>query len=268
MERPSKKRRPIWSILGVAVLVAAIALVAAALIDPELAAPAPEPAEPLSATATNVSPLTSPDTSASETSPNSVPIAARVNGYTITQSYLNKTIKLNTVLGRLSGADVFGERDTLERLIRSQLILQGATDIDEPTDEDVEAFMGNLQESWGVTYETLVQELEAVDVEPSFLEETIERLLTVQAAVESLQSEGINVSEWLLEQEEDAEIFIAEDLAQTDEAESPVPTPDELSAVPEVAPDFTLRRAGGGTLTLKNQLEEGPVVLVFFEKCG
>lgn len=45
---------------------------------------------------------------------------------------------------------------------------------------------------------------------------------------------------------------------------TPVPRPE----VPDVAPAFTLNRAGGGTFTLREQLEEGPVVLVFFERCG
>jgi hypothetical protein len=45
---------------------------------------------------------------------------------------------------------------------------------------------------------------------------------------------------------------------------SPLPTP----TVPKTAPDFSLPRAGGGIFTLSNQLTRGPVVLVFFQKCG
>jgi len=48
--------------------------------------------------------------------------------------------------------------------------------------------------------------------------------------------------------------------------ETPPPTPN--LAVPDVAPDFTLERAGGGTLTLAEQLAQGAVVLVFFQRGG
>jgi hypothetical protein len=47
---------------------------------------------------------------------------------------------------------------------------------------------------------------------------------------------------------------------------TPAPTP--ALAIPEVAPDFTLKRTGGGTFTLSEQLAQGPVVLVFFQRGG
>jgi hypothetical protein len=45
------------------------------------------------------------------------------------------------------------------------------------------------------------------------------------------------------------------------------PTPP-VQAIPEIAPDFTLARANGGSFTLSEQLAQGPVALVFFQKCG
>lgn len=285
MKRLLEKRRPIWIILGAGLLVVAGVLVVAAFINPQSAGPGPQQTETLSATATSLAPTapaetSAPETSGLEASPTPGSIAASVNGYTITQSYLSQTVKLNTVLGRLSGASVLDERETLQRLIRSQLIVQGATAFDEPTDEDVEGLIASLLQNWGVSEERLVQELEAVDLERAFLEDTIKRLLTVEAAVGSLESEGNNLGAWLREQEEDAEIMVFADLIEAeeeeasptaeseDEDESPLPTPEAQSQVPDVAPNFTLDRAGGGTLTLNDQLKEGPVVLVFFERCG
>jgi cytochrome oxidase Cu insertion factor (SCO1/SenC/PrrC family) len=47
------------------------------------------------------------------------------------------------------------------------------------------------------------------------------------------------------------------------ESSSPLPT-----EIPKAAPDFTLDQADGSTFTLSEQLAKGPVVLVFFQKCG
>ncbi|MFN2271076.1 MAG: hypothetical protein ACK2US_09585 [Anaerolineae bacterium] len=48
------------------------------------------------------------------------------------------------------------------------------------------------------------------------------------------------------------------------EPASPLPTIEAL----KVAPDFTLEQADDGAFTLSEQLAQGPVVLVFFQRCG
>ncbi len=53
----------------------------------------------------------------------------------------------------------------------------------------------------------------------------------------------------------------------------PSPVPATATSVPtaaalQIAPDFTLQRADGGTFTLTQQLARGPVVLVFFQAGG
>jgi cytochrome oxidase Cu insertion factor (SCO1/SenC/PrrC family) len=48
------------------------------------------------------------------------------------------------------------------------------------------------------------------------------------------------------------------------EPSSPLPTIEAL----KVAPGFTLEQADGDAFTLSEQLAQGPVVLVFFQRCG
>lgn len=281
MERSSSKGRSFslaWVVLGVILLVAIGLLLVAALMNPGSAAPAPTstPTEDPTPTAT----ATPPDTPTAVPSPTSEPVVASVNGHAITRSYLTRTVKLNRVLGELSGAATLGERETLQQLIAWQLVLQEAAEVDEPSDAEVEALIRRLERSWDVTDETVVKELEEEGLDRAFLEDMVKRLLAVQAGMERLEREGYEVSKWLQEAEQDANIMIVEDLVSTEKPEGePTGSPTEESRsstptsqlhpdVPEVAPDFTLNQAGGGSFTLEDQLEEGPVVLVFFERCG
>lgn len=52
--------------------------------------------------------------------------------------------------------------------------------------------------------------------------------------------------------------------APTPEADPPA----EALTVPYIAPNFVLQQSGGGTFTLSKQLDQGPVVLVFFQRGG
>jgi hypothetical protein len=206
---------------------------------------------------------------------------ASINGHTITQAYLQTATALNEVLSQLAGQPSLGGEVTLQRLIKQEVVLQGTSLEDELTQQDVEDYIGRMQEAWDIDEETMLLELGAAGVERTFLEQTIHRLLSVQAAVESVESEGQSISEWLAEQEAEADIRIHQEMAAqllvtpegaeaspTPQVDPPTPSPAFEVEVPDVAPDFTLDRAGGGSFTLEDQLEEGPVVLVFFEKCG
>jgi hypothetical protein len=258
-------------ILGLALLAAAGMLALLTLLEPGSAAPvSTEPP------ATTVSQLPTP-----EPSPTSPPIAASVNGHTITRSYLERATALNELLSEFAGQESLGRQEALKRLINQEVLLQGTSLENERTDQDVEDYIDRMQNAWDIDEETMMSELAAAGIERDFLEETVYRLLSVQAAVERVESEGHTIAEWLARLEEDADIKIYEDMPEeplvtAEQAEaSPTPRaelPTTASAIqPEaldVAPDFTLNRAGGGSFTLNNQLEEGPVVLVFFEKCG
>jgi hypothetical protein len=220
---------------------------------------------------------------------------AAVNDYTITEEYLERATALNTVLSDFAGQESLGESETLQRLIKQQLVLQGAPPDEAPSEEDVEDYIKRMQEAWSIDEETMVAELEAVSVERDFLEETIHRLLSVQTSVDQLTQEGQDVNAWLSEQEEKADIQIYQDPSELSEAPAeedeedeepdvtntpsvvevtlspdvpPTSTPAPEPEVPTIAPAFTLDRAGGGQVSLESQLEEGPVVLVFFQRCG
>jgi hypothetical protein len=170
------------------------------------------------------------------------PYAATVNGYVISQAYLSKTMDLNSVLGELSGASTLDREETLQRLIRSHLVLQGAPAIEEPTQEQVERSIASLEESWGVSDEEVNQELEAAGVDRAFLEQTINRLLMVEAGVDSLENEGHDISDWLQEEEERADIKLQKGLDSAEVLKpKPAPDPDDYE------PDDAQHQAGGIT---------------------
>jgi len=286
----------VWILLGASLLVIAAVLLLMAFMRPGAAAP-----EPTSAPATAEPTTAAPPTDTSEPSPTPSPVVAAVNEYTITGEYLERATALNQVLSDFAGQESLGESETLQRLIKQQLVLQGAPPKEEPTEDDVEDYIGRMQEAWAIDEETMVAELETVSVDRAFLEETIHRLLSVQTSVDQLSQEGQDVNTWLNEQQEKADIRIYQDPSELSEApleeegeeeeeavveESdaattpsvveatlspdvpPTATPAPQPEVPTVAPDFTLDRAGGGQVSLEGQLEEGPVVLVFFQRCG
>ena len=57
---------------------------------------------------------------------------------------------------------------------------------------------------------------------------------------------------------------------------SPIPSPSPALesqlppgvTIPESAPDFSLPQSGSGTFELADQLAQGPIVLVFFQRVG
>lgn len=287
----------IWIALGASLLVVAALLFVLAFLLPGSAAPEPESPTPTVQPTTAVPPTATP-----LPSPTGSTLVARVNDYTISQDYLKRATALNQVLSDFAGQESLGESETLQRLIKQELVLQGTPAKDSPSEEDVEDYIDRMKEAWGVDEERMVSELAAVSVERAFLEETIHRLLAVQAAVDALDAEGADLNTWLAEQEQDADIEVFQDVSELSTAPSeepassatPVPptptrepsagatpntptptrmrpptaTPAPRPDVPEVAPDFTLNQSGGGSLTLSEQLKEGPVVLVFFQRCG
>jgi hypothetical protein len=275
---PGTSKSRIWIILGASLIVAAGVLLLVAVLQPGSASPEPEPTEETAraTTAVPASPTPSP-----EPSPTAAAVVATVNDYTITQEYVEKATALNEVLSEFAGEDPLGEAETLQRLVSQQLVLQSAPSEVEINSADVENYIDRMQQAWDVDEDTMASELEAHGIERAFLEDTIHRMLVIQATAQVLNQEGTDLNTWLIEQRDAADVTIVDDMSspspspagEEEPTASPVARPTatsepQQSVIPDTAPDFTLNQAGGGTFTLTDQLEEGPVVLVFFERCG
>ena len=199
------------------------------------------------------------------------PPVATVNGQPIGQNFWAEAVLMDQVMSGLAGVPAPSPEETLDRLINEMLVLQAAPQ-ESPTDEEVEAQIETLETSWGVSDEQVVAALTAVGLDREALGRSVARLLTVQRAQAALEAEGTPVEEWLNQQRGQAQIVIyrermAVGLSFLSPLSSPSPLPSPTVSLP-LAPDFTLERVGGGTLTLSEQLSEGPVVLVFFNRCG
>jgi len=272
----------LWVVLGISiVVVAGLGLLLVFL------GRGPGPPATLAATVFPVTP----------TSSDSV-VVASVNGHPIRHSFWMEAVLLDQVMGGLAGQTASTPDETLQRLINEELVLQSVPLEQGPTAEQIEARIASLEQAWGVDDAAVVTALERVGLTRAVFGRAVGRLLMVQASLETLQRQGFDTTSWLEEQRASAEIVISQDVAvlvvpspQSPLATpfiSPIPTPTtELTifsptpvpatetpaptlviVLPKVAPDFTLERAGGGTLTLAEQLAQGPVVLVFFQRCG
>jgi hypothetical protein len=217
----------------------------------------------------------------------------------IKYSFWQETVLLDQVMSGLSGQPAPTPDETLQRLINEELVLHAFPPEQEPPAEQIEARIAALERGWGVGDAAVTTALERVGLARATFEQAVGRLLAVQTGLEALQSQGYDTTAWLEEQRAKAEVVLNQELddlptpyvpvAQspvvtpftsplpTPTVESPLPSPAPVTAtptpipalaIPEAAPDFTLERAGGGTLTLSQQLAQGQVVLVFFQRCG
>ena len=273
-----------------------IGIVAVAGLGLLLVLPSCRPGSP-TPMGTPVSPMGAPTSPmASPTSPglDENPVVASINGRPIRYATWLRAVWLDQVLSGLAGQPAPTSDETIQRLINEELVLEAFPPERSPTPDQIEEEIAKLEKAWEVNDEAVVTALRNAGLIRADLERAIARMLTVQAALEALESEGHETTTWLEEQWESAEIVINEEfrgaavpytppqspLAPPD-ALSPIPTPipapetpstgnadDADLALPEIAPDFTLMRAGGDRFTLADQLTQGPVVLVFFQKCG
>ena len=231
---------------------------------------------------------------------------ASVAGRPIRHSLWTETVLLDQVMSGMAGQPAPASSETLWRLIDAELVLHAVPPEQAPTAEQVEAQITTLEQTWGVDDAAVVTAMERVGLTRAAFERAVERLLAVEAGLEALQSQGYDTTAWLEEKRASAEIVFNQEfesvavpyipIAQSPIAQSPIaapftsplpapatktpvlsPTPipptdttdpTPAIAIPNVAPDFTLERAGGGTLALTEQLAKGPVVLAFFQRGG
>ncbi|MDY6874932.1 MAG: hypothetical protein SWK90_01830 [Chloroflexota bacterium] len=272
----------LWAFLGIGVAVIVGLGLVLAFLGRESSTPAP-----------TIPPIISP--------PPDDPVVASVGGHPIRYSFWMEAVLIDQVMSGLTGQPAPAPDETLQQLINEELVLQAFPPEQEPTESQIEAQIATLEQTWGIDDATVTTTLVEAGLDRAALERAMGRLLTVQASLETLQNQGYDTKTWLEEQRASVEIVLNEEFkdvaaptllsAQSPIAtrvtsplsaptiESPVtlptpapapetPAPTPPLALPQVAPDFTLEQAGGGTLTLREQLTQGPVVLVFFQKCG
>jgi hypothetical protein len=274
-----------WAVLGAGILVIAGVGIMLAVLGRGPGENAPIPPSPSPVPADN-------------------PVVATVGDRSIDESLWTETVLLDQVMSGMAGQPAPTPEETLERLINEELVLQAVPPEQAPATEQVEARIATLEQTWEVDDATLVRTLEKVGLTRAAFERVVGRLLAVEASLETLQRQGYDTTAWLEEQRASVDIMLNEELEnvmavpyipiaqstvatplpsplsplpvpatetpqpQTYVVPASMPTPTPDFAIPEVAPDFTLQRANGGEFTLSEQLAQGPVVLIFFQKCG
>ncbi len=219
-------------------------------------------------------------------------VIATVNGRAISHTLWVESVLLDQVMSGMAGQPAPTPEETLQRLINEALILEAFPSARTPSHSEIEAHIAAMEQSWGVEDSAVAKALREIGLSRTVLEQSVGRLLRVQAAVEALRAQGYDENTWLKGRLAEAKIEINTELQQTTvfptpstltaaptptvlpspTASPPVvssPTPAGLIAnLPTNAPDFTLERVDGGWFTLTKQLASGPVVLVFFQRCG
>jgi hypothetical protein len=191
---------------------------------------------------------------------------ALVEGQPIGRNFWAEAVLVDWAMSRLAGVPVPAPEETLERLINEVLVLRAAPSQPTPGRDEVEARIAALEQTWGVTDEQVTAALGEVGLGRDSLERSVARLLIVQRAQVALEAQGTPISEWLAQERARARVVIyREQMRVSFRFPTPAVTPTSEFVR---APDFTLDRAGGGTLTLSDLLARGPVVLVFFQRCG
>jgi hypothetical protein len=207
---------------------------------------------------------------------------ATVDGEPIERSVWREAVLVDQVMSGLAGVVPPAPEETLDRLINERLVINGAGP-DEPSTQQIEATIAEMENSWNVNDDQVASALEQVGLGRDALEKAVARVLMVQQSQEILLSRGHTPEDWLAGERSRAAVTVYDQLLTIDDlaptapetptadapGTTPIPdTPTEEGPGTAFAPDFTLRQVGAGDFTLSEQLSQGTVVLVFFQKCG
>jgi len=263
-----RQSRSLWATIlagGVALVLLFVVVLA---LSEEAGRPAPLPATPVPTSADN-------------------PAVATVNGEPVGYDVWMEAVRIDVAMSELAGVPPPSPEETLDLLINETLVLQAVAVEPAPDGAEIEAQIAALRAGWGVDEQQLLTTLERAGLDREALTRAVGRLLAVQQAQEELDTGGASVEAWLAEQWQRVDIVKYPDRMETASLPSSLPPPTFVSpspwpspsplptstpvpqpSLPSTAIDFTLERGTGGLFTLSDQLAQGPVVLVFFQRCG
>lgn len=142
-----------------------------------------------------------------------VPIAASVNGVSISYAEWEEAFLIDQVMSGIASQPAPTAADALQRLINEELLLQPMPSQNAPEPAEIEHYIAALEGVWGVEDAAVSEALERVGLSRARFEQTVGRLLSVQSALESLAEQGYDQEQWLEEQRAVATIEVAAGLA-------------------------------------------------------
>ena len=190
---------------------------------------------PADSPALTAAPLPEPTPSAS-----AAPVAASVNGVSISYAAWEEAVRIDQVMSGIASQPAPTAADTLQRLINEELLLQLAPPQDALDTGEIERHIAALEGVWGVEDAAVNEALERVGLSRAVFERTVGRLLSVQSALESLAEQGYDQEQWLEEQRAVAAIEVSAGLAAPSISAAPMTTAAPRATAASVVADTPL----------------------------
>lgn len=229
--------------------------------------------------------LSSPDSATNQA--DSSQMIATVNDETISEQSWQRATRLDAVMSRLARQPEPSAEETLDRLVNEIIVLDGSSEVSQPSAEAIEAKLTELLTGWQLSDDALTQALHEADLTRADLQARVGRLLQLSEALNQLSAEQPDLNVWLGQARASAEIGLYAPLAQQqaqrevshdqpinnedDNEDSAVepPLPEPPSDLPigpyenEIAPDFSVAGLDDAALTLSS-FRGKPVLINFW----